>query len=84
MSLKLSVCPVGVLLRGRNPRFTLFNDCPFRMIYETKILKCQTDFFQEISKIINKAGKVANIFTTFKYLEMRKIQKLSFLTKNQF
>ena len=41
------------------------------------------DFFQEISKIINKAGKVSNIFRTFKYLEIRKLQKLSFLTKNQ-
>ena len=39
--------------------------------------------FQEISKIINKAGKVSNIFRTIKYLEIRKLQNLSLLTKNQ-
>ena len=68
---------------GRNRRFTLFNDyeCPFRMIYETKILNVKRIFFQEISKIINKAGKVSNIFRTIKYLEIRQLQNLSFLTK---
>ena len=83
MSLKLSVCPVGWLVSRVgivDLRFLTIMNVLLEWFTKQKSWM-SNGFFQEISKIINKAGKVSNIFRTIKYLEIRQLQNLSFLTK---